>query len=873
MNHPYFSNAWRSEMEYFWDSRTVTGVVTLKACRNQQTMSMSAVSGMKSPDGASALLLRALGNFKKRTLLWKQEFYMAEGDFAGCAFQLYVPHEMSVVLEFQRRRKSFRCTPGWNMVKLEIPANQSRNFQVDSISVSFTDMADGDKIYMGTLKYFLRTDREVPPPDFPKKVMRADENWKPCDLSDLYVKKGTVLDFSSFVPQADLNARGRVTVSSDGHFCYANFPEEKVRFFGHSMALTRSTIPETHTEIDAFADALRNQGYNLVRIHGVNALLMDGSEAWDGSMPGSPEDIPVVPEIEERLHYFTYALKQRGIYLYLDMCTFINGWHCGDVWMNGGIWINKKYGPTRYSSQFLEKDPAVRANYRAGVIRVMSAMNPYTGMRLADDPCVAFVLGFNELLITECNEWHARCKRSKKSEAELNYETLTETAEFIDRTIRESGYSGLINQYDNSNKLVNLAVGNRYSSVTNHLYHWCPHKFFYPGSSQGASSTLFSGIGYLRRAARQRVLGKPFGITEYGEPYWNNHRFQQGIGFGAYSAFQDFDMLIEHSTPVMKSGGELRPFSGGNDPASRAAEVITGCAFMRRDITPAKHRICWSYDRKFMLENFNRMIESTNSFAALLTGIGFAYESSPDADLHFPLEVAPLGEFFGPEFYTRFRGSEKFNALVGTLRERGILAPENSTSAADGIYENESGELKLDIFNERLTVETPRLEGAALPEAQSCTLPHLHISPGNAEAVIALIAQDGMQSLDKCRRALLVCGTNALNSESAFLIRESNDQGGKYITDTENRTYMVQDGEEVLLCNGHAPVLRQIRKGDFELSLPAMKNPAIFAVKFNGERDFAIPFELKNGRICFSLGDSPSPFFEIVDEPGLTNQP
>lgn len=866
MTHPYFSSAWQSEMNYVWDSRTVTGVVTLKACRNQQTMSMSAVSGMKTPDGEAALLLRALGNFSKRTLLWNQEFYMAEGDFAGCRFQLFAPHEMRVVMEFRSRRKTFRCQAGWNLVNLEIPSNETLERVPGCIAVSFPDMADSDKIYMGTLKYFLRTDRDVPPPDFPKKVIRADENWKPCDLSDLYVKKGTVLDFSAIVPSVDVDAKGRVTVSNDGHFCYANSPDEYIRFFGHSMALTRSTIPDTHAEIDAFADALRNQGYNLVRIHGVNALLMDGSEAWDGSMPDKVEDIPVVPEIEERLHYFTYALKQRGIYLYLDMCTFINGWHSGDVWMNGGIWINKKHGPTRYSSQFLDRDPAVRANYRAGVLRVMTAMNPYTKMRLADDPCVAFVLGFNELLISNCDEWQKRIKRSKKSLAELNYETLEETAQFIDATIRETGYKGLINQYDNSNKLVNLAVGCRYSSVTNHLYHWCPHKFFYPGSSQGASSTLFSGIGYFRRAARQRPLGKPFGITEYGEPYWNNHRFQQGLGFGAYSAFQDFDMLIEHSTPVMKSGGELRPFSGGNDPASRAAEVITGCAFMRRDITPAKHRICWRYDREFMVKNFDRMIESTNSFAALLTGIGFAYESTPEADLHFQLETAPLGEFFGPEFYDHFKGSEKFNNLVGLLREKKIIASDNATDPGQGIYESETGELKIDIVKEILTLQCPRMEGVSLPAGMSHSLKHIDIAPGNIEAVIALISQDGMLDLDHCRRALLVCGTNALNSESAFLIRENNDNGGKYIVDTENRTYMVQDGEEVLLNNGHAPVLRQIRRGSFEVTLPAMKNPEVYAVKFNGERDFSIPFELKNGRICFTLGDSPSPFFEIVDK-------
>ena len=158
------------------------------------------------------------------------------------------------------------------------------------------------------------------------------------------------------------------------------------------------------------------------------------------------------------------------------------------------------------------------------------------------------------------------------------------------------------------------------------------------------------------------------------------------------------------------------------------------------------------------------------------------------------------------------------------------------------------------------------MEGVSLPADKSYTLKHIDIAPGNTEAVIALISQDGMLDLDHCRRALLVCATNALNSESAFLIRENNDNGGKYIFDTEGRTYKVQDGEEVLLNNGHAPVLRQIRRGNFEVTLPAMKHPEVYAVKFNGERDSAIPFELKNGRISFTLGDSPSPFFEIVDK-------
>ncbi len=865
MPHPYFSAAWRTDLIYTWDSRTATGVLDLRPCRDRQVLSLSAASGEKTPDGACALLFRAIGEAKSRRLSIVQEMLLEKGDFAGAEFWWKAPRGMSVTLAFLGRRRSVRCVAGWNRVKIEVPALRKLDSEPATMDLAFSGMKDGDFGFMGTLRLYLRTDRKVSPPVFPCREIKAGEDWQECDLSDLYVKSGTILDFSSLVPTDDIDALGRLTVTPDGHFAYANRPGKPVRLFGHSMALTRSTIPETHAEIDAFADALRNQGYNLVRIHGLNALLMDASRGWDGTLPAKPQDIPVLPDAEERLHWFIHALRQRGIHLYLDLCTFINGWHSGDVWIGGGIAINRKEGLTRYCTRFIDGDPAVRANWRAGVLRVMTARNPYTCLRIADDPCIAFVLGYNELLIHPCREWARRLRASRKSEAELRFDTLEETARFIDGVIRETGYTGLINQYDNSRQLVNLAVGNRYPSVTNHLYHWCPHKFFYPGSSQGASSALFSGVGYLRQAARMRFADKPYGVTEYGEPYWNSHRFQQGLGFGAYSAFQDFDMLIVHSTPVMKSGGELRPFSGGNDPAIRAAEVITGCAFLRGDVSPARHRAVWEFDRKFMLRNFDRWTESQASFAALLTGIALAYERHPDADFHFPLQVAPKGEYFGPEFYRKFKGSAQLDAFVQELRQRGILKPGNATDPAKGVYETETGELRLDIMKELLTASTPRLEGALLPAGEKASLPHFRIHPGNTEASLALIAQDGLADLDHCRRALLVCATNALNTDSKFLVRDDTDDPETFVVDTEGRTYRPQRGEEVLLDNGHAPVLRQIRRGAFEVRLPAMKCPEVYAVKFNGERAACIPTTFKGGWLQFSLAESPSPFFEIVD--------
>ncbi len=325
MTHPYFSAAWRTELLYPWDSRTATGIFELRPCRDRQVLSLSAASGERTPDGDCALLFRAIGVAKSRRLSVVQEMLVEAGDFAGAAFWWKAPREMSLSLSFLGRRRSLRCRTGWNRVEIEVPAARPLAPERAALEFAFSGMEDGDLGFMGTLRLYLRTDRDAAPPDFPHREILPGPDWLECDLSDLYVKPGSVLDFSYLVPPDDIDALGRLTATPDGHFAYENRPDRPVRFFGHSMALTRSTIPATHPEIDAFADALRNQGYNLVRIHGLNALLMDASKGWDGTLPGSPADIPVLPDAEERLHYFVHALRRRGIHLYLDMCTFING--------------------------------------------------------------------------------------------------------------------------------------------------------------------------------------------------------------------------------------------------------------------------------------------------------------------------------------------------------------------------------------------------------------------------------------------------------------------------------------------------------------------------------------------------------------------
>ena len=121
MPHPLFSAAWRTDLLYTWDSRTATGVLDLRPCRDRQIFSLSATSGEKTPDGEYALLFRAIGEAKSRRVSIVQEMLLEKGDFAGAEFWWKTPRQMSVTLAFLDHRRSFRCKAGWNRVKIEVP--------------------------------------------------------------------------------------------------------------------------------------------------------------------------------------------------------------------------------------------------------------------------------------------------------------------------------------------------------------------------------------------------------------------------------------------------------------------------------------------------------------------------------------------------------------------------------------------------------------------------------------------------------------------------------------------------------------------------------------------------------------------------------
>lgn len=50
--------------------------------------------------------------------------------------------------------------------------------------------------------------------------------------------------------------------------------------------------------------------------------------------------------------------------------------------------------------------------------------------------------------------------------------------------------------------------------------------------------------------AGKRVWGMPFMVSEFSQRHWNVHKYEAGVFFSAYAAFQDYDNLTIHDVAM-----------------------------------------------------------------------------------------------------------------------------------------------------------------------------------------------------------------------------------------------------------------------------------------------------------------------------------
>ena len=200
------------------------------------------------------------------------------------------------------------------------------------------------------------------------QVSEKTPGWFPFPMSPFESLAGTPVD-ASFLNAGP--ATSRITVKGP-HFVDAE--GKRVRFIGTNVTF-EGAFPEKGRST-AIANRMAQLGFNVVRFH-----HMDARHIW---LPGQQE---LNPEMLDRLDWFVAELKRNGIYSNINL--HVSRTYPGlkemkaDRSFRYGKIVDKFHGPYIALQEKYARD-------------LLDRVNPYTKLKLSEDPAVAFVELNNE---------------------------------------------------------------------------------------------------------------------------------------------------------------------------------------------------------------------------------------------------------------------------------------------------------------------------------------------------------------------------------------------------------------------------------------------------------------------------------------------
>lgn len=685
-------------------------------------------------------------------------------------------------------------------------------------------------------------------------TIQPGPDWLPLDVT-LDVEPGSALDFSNVIPrEAPAGKSGRVIVNPQGHFAFARRPDEAVRFYGVNLCFSAHYLD--HELADRLAERLWRIGYNALRIHHYERDLMDRS--------GGP-GIRFLPDRLDQLDYLFAALKKRGIYVTTDL--FVSRPVPAAVVHPGK---SGTIGMDEYKMAVHVNDRAFE-DFKSFTRALLDHVNPYTGLRYADDPALAWISLVNEncpgnfigrLKGPLRNDWQqawnkwltARYKNRTalttalgplpddqdasqgsiplqnvhaKSPATTVFNVFLAEVErdFFGRTRKflreELGSQALLTDINAWTNPVQLqAVRDGFDYVDDHFYvdhpKFLERRWSLPSSCPN-TSPVAGGASGGRRCAFTRLFGKPFTITEFNYSSPGRFRGVGGILTGALGAVQDWDGIwrfaYAHNRNNIAEPGPLNYFDVSADPLNQAAERASLCLFLRGDLRPAKHAVAITASSRQLLDSPSSSRDKTPPWDGLawLTRVGWSVDDNSTAianQLNLPLTGGAIDPF----------ARDAAGSILGTLREHDWIPSVNRTELTAKRFQSANGDVTIDAPEDILTLDTPRTAGGFAPAGKRIVTRAASIEILDTDATV------WVSSLDN----------NAIPVSGRLLIT--------HLTDLQNTgaRYAGRD-RKVLLAWGGLPHLVQTGRARITLRLENPTAAKVFALSSDGKRLSELP--------------------------------
>lgn len=730
-------------------------------------------------------------------------------------------------------------------------------------------------------------------------VAGGDEAWVPVTDISLIVKEGSALDFSSLVPAGPAGKLGQLRVSSTGQFEFPGQPGKRQRFWSASIAFSppNGGFP-SHQMADLYARQLRLHGYNMIRLFQVDAMLMVERQ----------NDFDFDPEQLDRFQYFLAALKSQGVYWVMDILTTGNGAY-------GGI-LPHRWVDRHGMMSGVHFDPERQRHWKELARKLLTSKNPYTNLTMAEDPALAGIILANEnglsfvayrhrqvypdelaplfvawlrkrygadarlrerwgnelrgdeSLSTGVIHMPATMKQSDMRMHDfLRFATDLEiaTAAWMTKHVRDLGYAGPVTMFNNVAHLQADYSRRSLEWIDQHAYFAMPSDYVKPGSEASQESSLGRRLPNFRDQASVRQTGKPFTVSEYGQPFWNGWRREAGLAIGAYGRLQDWDMICQFGENTIELSmapnrlqrkNAIMPYGIGLDPITRASETLAGLLFQRGDVSPARQMLAIGVDeqRVFQLASSADMLPTDITSMALVTKLAVSFAKDGGTVLgadtreavHMGLEPAGVDRHLLK--LERWIGGDPTGRVakrVQALRQAGVLAADNRTDADAGIFQSDTGELLLDVSHRALSVITPMTEALAFDVLPGPRSGRMRVTQATGPALVSLSSVDG-KPLSSSGRILGILATDAINTGMTFA-----DPERKKLTALGTLPPLVRPGSVIV-----------------ELDTTAAADLSLYALKLNGERAEILPMERTASGIRFKLDavqpHGPTTFFELA---------
>lgn len=693
-------------------------------------------------------------------------------------------------------------------------------------------------------------------------VWAGDEEWLVLPNSTLEPFAGSALDISHIAQHRDPSLNVRV---SGEHF--SDEQPSKLRFFTATLTFSPNTLgyPD-HASADRLAVMIRRNGYNAVRVHFTEAMLMNGRN----------KDYDFDPEQLDRFYYLIAALRNQGMYFFVDMLASWNGAY-GDV--RGHRWTRGQHDVT-LGSLVQDEDKA----HWLGLVKALWAKkNPYTKLAMLEDPALVGVMLVNEgdtdfllrnsldnKMLMPFRDWLLNKYKSDEvlkskiglDSKDINLPRVTErtilNAEFqrfttelqlkqlgwMKQQLAELGYKGPVSSFNTWPSYHNALSRKQLSFVDQHQYADHPKGgMIEPGTGMWTGRLLDGKTRYLDKLAWTRQFGQPFTVSEYGQPFWNKYRWEIAPFTAAYAAFQGWSMIAHFGNVFSLSrpaAGKWRqmmvPFEIGVDPTLQAGEKIAAFLFGRGDVSAGKARLSVKVPDAAAGYPADRFVSWQLAQMQYVLGVGLNVgEQSKNESAVKGLEISTDEDEIGTK------------AIYARLLENKVIEEDGWTNPSLQRYQSSTKELKIDLKQNYMTVVTKGSVGVMGGAGSKVETPVVSIKVENGEGAF-FIHDLGEADLSKSKRALLIMSTDSRNSNMTFLDKDETklDQVGTFPAKVKDATITLE----------------------FKTAVPN-DHWKLYALDFTGKRTTELPLKpLVKGGVqaqikLASLVNKITPYFEL----------